>query len=151
MLRRRKIKDISCSRESDHNILQENNFCRNARSRLAGSVLCGLCPVPITFLGFEVGFGVISGDKLDHSDALYRVLEDHGSAAGRHSWDPMTVVLALIGDEEKAGYDTVVGYASVDPESGANRFIRDENGKHRFVVKKYPNEYYADQINHLIQ
>ena len=118
MLRRRKIKDISCSRESDHNILQENNFCRNARSRLAGSELCGLCPVPITFLGFEVGFGVISGDKLDHSDVLYRVLVDHGSAAGRHSWDPMTVVLALIGDEEKAGYDTVVGYASVDPESG---------------------------------
>ena len=76
------------------------------------------CPVPITFLDFEVGFGVISGDKLDHSDVLYRVLEDHGSATGRHSWDPMTVVLALIGDEEKAGYDTVVGYASVDPESG---------------------------------
>jgi len=38
---------------------EENNFIRNERSRAAGNVLCEKCPVPVTFLGWEIGADVI--------------------------------------------------------------------------------------------
>ena len=129
---------------------KENNFCRNERSRVAGKEFCDLCPVPITFLGWEVGRGILTGGSLDKNDALYHALCDHGSYNGRDSWDPMLVMTALIGDEDKAGYTTVRGTASVDPETGANKFMRDSNGKHSFVIKKHDDRYYAEQINSII-
>lgn len=48
----------------------------------------------------------------------------------------MLVLMAIIGDEEKGGYDVIRGTASVDKISGANNFNVDENGKHLYVVKK---------------
>ena len=125
----------------------ENNFCRNPRSRAGGSAFCELCPVPVTFLGFEIGLDVISGAFLDRNDPLHLALADHGSPNGRHSWDPMLVLMALIGDEERAGYETVKGRAYLDPATGANHFEKNSEGKHKFVIKKYPNQYYEEQIN----
>lgn len=130
---------------------KENNFCRNPRARKAAAEVVDLCPVPVTFLGFEVGCDVISGGELDEDDFLHKVLVDHGSAKGRSSWDPMLVCMALNGDEEASGYDTVRGTASVDPETGANYFRKDPDGKHKYVVKKYPDSYYADIINGLLK
>ena len=129
---------------------KENNFCRNFRSRVAGIVFCKLCPVPITFLGWEIGYGVLSGGNLNKDDILYQVLKDHGSSNGRHSWDPMLVLMALCGDEEDAGYKTVLGTASVDAETGANYFVKSSEGRHRFVIKKHENSYYEKKINSLI-
>lgn len=130
---------------------RENNFCRNMRASIAAYDFCGRCPVQVTFLGWEVGYGVTTGGGLDSNDALFRVLKDHGSENGRHSWDPMLVLMALIGDEEKAGYDTVSGKASVDAETGANHFEQNTLGKHKFVIKKYENSYYEEKINSLIK
>lgn len=129
---------------------KEHNFCLNPRTRLAGKEFCELCPVPVTFLGWEVGYGVISGGELAPGDPLQGVLADHGSPNGRHSWDPMLTLLALIGNEEKAGYDTVSGSASVDPETGANYFKKHPCGTHKFVVKKQEDAFYAAQINKLL-
>ncbi len=129
---------------------KENNFCRNPRSRIAGKEFCELCPVPVTFLGWEIGYGVITGGQLDENDHLYQVLSDHGSKKGRHSWDPMLVLMALIGDENAAGYRTASGTASVDEETGANYFLSDDRGKHKFVIKNYDNAYYEKQINNLL-
>ena len=126
---------------------KENNFCRNARSRIAGRDFCELCPVPVTFLGWEVGFGVLSGGALTPGDHLYDVLADHGSLGGRHSWDPMLVQMALIGDETQAGYETVSGRASVDAQTGANYFTKVPDGPHKYVVKKFGNDYYQKQID----
>ena len=128
----------------------ENNFCSTPRSRVAGKEFCELCPVPVTFLGWEISFNLLTGGKLRHDDVLYRVLVDHGSQGGRHSWDPMLVMLALIGDEKEAGYDTVTGHASVDEATGANHFTRNPDGMHTFVVKNKPNKYYTDQIDALL-
>ena len=130
---------------------RENNFCRNMRASIAAYDFCGRCPVQVTFLGWEVGYGVTTGGGLDSNDALFRVLKDHGSENGRHSWDPMLVLMALIGDEEKSGYDTVSGKASVDAETGANHFEQNTLGKHKFVIKKYENSYYEEKINSLIK
>ena len=129
---------------------KENNFCRADRSRRAGEVFCRLCPVPVTFLGWEVGYGVLSGGRTDKEDHLYHALCDHGSAEGRHSWDPMLVLLALLGDEGQAGYDTVRGHASVDADTGVNHFEKDENGLHAYVVKNREDRYYEDLIDGML-
>ncbi len=129
---------------------KENNFARNERSRVAGSVFCKKCPVPVTFLGWEVGADVITGDNLKKDDILYGVLCDHGSQNGRLSWDPMLVQLALIGDENKAGYDTVKGRAVVDKNSGKNNFYPCSDGNHKYVIKRENSEYYKKQINEAI-
>jgi hypothetical protein len=63
----------------------------------------------------------------------------------------MTAMLAVIGDEEEAGYDTVSVKVTVDPETGKNFFTPDENSGRRFVVKKFPDEYYANMINKVIE
>ncbi len=129
----------------------ENNFCRNVRSRIAAEAFCRMCPVPVTFLGFEVGENVITGGNLKKTDHLYHVLQDHGSGSGRHSWDPMLVLMAMIGDEERAGYDKVTGIARVDAVTGKNFFSEEVNGKHSYVKKRYENAYYEKEINGLLQ
>jgi len=130
---------------------RENNFARNSRSAEAGHIFCDLCPVPITFLGWEVGHRVITGGELDKNDVLYRVLLDHKKPDGRSSWDPMLVTMAIIGEEEKAGYKTVVGKAYVDPDSGYNSFTETSDGNHRYVIKTKADDYYKNQINSLIK
>ena len=62
----------------------------------------------------------------------------------------MLVQMALIGDEERAGYQTVLGTASVEANTGANHFLVDDKGNHKFVVKVHENDYYAAQINQAI-
>lgn len=128
----------------------ENNFARNARARVAAEEFCRLCPVPVTFLGFEVGVDVITADALDKEDFLYLAMCEWGAGNGRNSWDPMLVELAITGDEALAGYETVRGTARVDKFSGANFFERSESGMHQFVVRKHPMEYYKEKINLLL-
>ena len=125
---------------------RENNFCRNERARIAAEAFCRLCPVPVTFLGWEVGNTVLSGMGLPEEDPLCHVLRDHGSPNGRSSWDPMLLLLALEGDAEKAGYRTVRGTARVNATDGSNVFIPSEDGLHRFVVKTHPDSYYEEKI-----
>lgn len=128
----------------------EHNFCNNDRSRKAGHILCEKCPVPIVFLGFEAGESVLTGDGLPKDDLLCIALTHHGHAEkGRSSWDPMTALLAVIGDTEKAGYDTVRGTARLDPETGRNYFTKGD-GLHRFVVKVKPDSFYRDEIQRRI-
>ena len=134
----------------DENPGKENNFARNARSRRAAAVFCEKCPVPITFLGWETGFDVITGDRLNKDDVLYRALCEHGSPNGRMSWDPMLVQLALAGSCARAGYSAVCGTARVDPETGLNYFEKSESGKHRYVVRQRNSDFYKRSINELI-
>ena len=129
---------------------KENNFARNERSRTAANYLCKHWPVPITFLGWEVSFNILTGDKLKTDDVLYRVMCDYNARDGRHSWDPMLVLMACINDEQKAGYKTMHGTASVDAATGVNNFCFDENGRHKFVVKIYEDDFYKNAVNNLL-
>ena len=126
---------------------REYNFYKNEITCQAGHELCALWPTAITFLGWEVGFSVCTGDKLPDGDLLKQVMIDHRSVDGRSSWDPMTVLLAIIGDPEKAGYNCVYGKASVDPADGSNTFAAAADGQHRYVIKKFDDSYYADAVN----
>lgn len=130
---------------------KEYNFDNNKRSQIAGSVFCEKCPVPVTFLGWEIGADVITGDNLDENDILKLIFTDCGVPNGRLSWDPMTALLAIIGDEAKAGYDVVCGKASVNENNGENNFYTSACGKHKYVMKNKSNEYYKNQINELIK
>lgn len=130
---------------------REYNLSAYERTRRAAAMICEKSPVPITFLGGEVGASVITGARLRADDVLKIAMCDHGSANGRSSWDPMTAELAVIGDEAAAGYDVVTGTARIDPETGANYFTPSVDGRHRYVVKKYPDEYYRDRIDELIR
>ena len=127
----------------------ENNFARAPRSRKASAYLLEHCPCPIVFLGWEVGAGVISGrpgDIPDDTDPLRMAFIAHGSTNGRSSWDPMLVLLALENDFAKAGYEVRRGYASVDAETGENRFRYDEKGPHCYVVKTRPDDWYEEKL-----
>lgn len=126
---------------------REYNFYKNSLTRRSGSELCANWPSPITFLGWEVGHSVLTGGNLPDGDLLKQVLSDHGSVAGRSSWDPMLVLLAITGDPAGAGYRCVYGKAQVDPADGSNHFTEDPAGPHRYVVKQHEDAYYAAAVN----
>ena len=126
---------------------REYNFYKNPLTRRSGAELCAHWPTPITFLGWEVGHSVKTGGELPDGDLLKQVMTDHGSAAGRSSWDPMLILLALTGDPEKAGYRCVYGHAQVDESDGSNHFTEDAAGPHRYVIKTHEDSYYAAAID----
>ena len=130
---------------------KENNFCRNQRAIHGGERFCRLCPVPVTFLGWEIGTVVITGGGLCDSDPLHQVLCDFGSPEGRKSWDPMLALLAVIGDCEAAGYEAVRGTARVDAHTGENTFLPSPSGLHRYVKMKMLPAFYKEQINQRIR
>lgn len=127
----------------------EYNLCQYPFAQAGSHAFVSNCPCPITFLGWEVGSQVVTGNLLKEDDFLHIALDDHGSGKGRESWDPMLAVLALTNDNEKAGYKTVKGTATVD-EKGLNYFEENENGHHEYVVKAQPDQFYIDIINNLI-
>lgn len=129
---------------------KEYNFSAYPLCAEAGAYICRNCPAPITFLGFEVGANVICGGKTAEDDLLHLAFAAHGSANGRCAWDPLTALLAITGDETTAGYDTVAGFAHVDPVSGENSFTADPNGPHRFVVPRYAELWYANRLDDLL-
>ncbi len=116
----------------------------------AGAYICENCPVPITFVGFEIGVDVITGDKLPHDDILWQAFNAHGSGNGRSSWDPLTVLTAILQDEAAAGFSVVRGRAVIDRKTGRNNFFPDENGPHSYVKRLYPAQWYADRINSIL-
>jgi len=126
---------------------KEHNFCVSSRSRRTGYMICTEWPTEITFLGWEAGNTVLSGGNLKSSDLLGATLKAYGTPKGRSSWDPMTALMAVVGDPEKAGYETVRGTVVLNPEDGSNTFTPDPKGRHRYVVKKYSDTYYSDWIN----
>lgn len=130
----------------------EYNIANNAHSASAAKIVAEKFPCPITYLGFEAGVTVITGGKSvigDEKDALSLSMVAHGSEKGRNSWDPMTAMLCLHGNEEKAGYTTVYGNVYID-ENGKNYFEEDNSSDRCYVVKKQPDSFYENEINSLI-
>ena len=127
----------------------EHNFALDREAAEAAAYLCDNSPVPLVFLGHEVGDTVITGGE-SSKGILGEAMALHGSHRGRCSWDPMTALLAVVNDIEAAGYTAVRGRAEVDPVTGENRFYESENGNHCFVCKAKPDEYYSQLINSIV-
>lgn len=126
---------------------KEHNFSNNTRASEAAEYLCRFWSSPMTFLGYEVGNSVISGNKPDHNDPLYQAMVDAGYPDGRCSWDPMLILLGFSGNPEIAGYECIYGIASVDGKNGMNHFQKNPQGRHRYVIKTREDKYYAEIIN----
>ena len=126
---------------------KEHNFSNNTKASEAAEYLCRFWSSPMTFLGYEVGKSVISGNKLDHNDPLYQAMVDAGYPNGRCSWDPMLILLGISGNPEIAGYECVYGTASVNGKNGMNHFQKNPCGQHRYVIKTREDKYYAEIIN----
>lgn len=45
------------------------------------------------------------------------------------------------------GYNVVYGKASVEKMTGANHFEHTSAGRHRYVIKKNPDSFYAEAID----
>ena len=130
---------------------KEFNFSYTPFARKAASVVLEKCPCEITLSGWEVGSTVITGNTLKKDDYLNTAMTDWGCTDGRASYDPMTAMLAVIGDEAEAGYDTVSVKVTVDLETGANYYTPDESSNCKFVIKKFEDSFYSDMINKVIE
>lgn len=131
----------------------ECNFSRTQKARDAICAVLRDCPVPITFLGYEVGESVLSGGALrgqPWDDPLRDVLRDYGAEKGRSSWDPLLVLLACVGDAAAMGFDLVRGVAEVDPASGCSRFTANPEGKHSYVTKAQSDEWYTARLDSIL-
>ena len=115
---------------------KEFNFSYTPFACEASSIILEKCPCEITLLGWETGAELITGNTLKMDDYLYTAISDWGSPEGRESWDPMTAMMAVIGNEA---------------EAGENYFTPDENSNRKFVIKKFPDEYYSNMINEVIE
>lgn len=131
---------------------KEYNITTYDKARQGASIICKKWPTPITFLGYEVGNTVITGDTLSNENDLLKGTLVHAKRYyGRLSWDPMLVYMACMQSEEKAGYELIKGYAEVNPETGENNFIKDINGPHGYVVKKQSDSYYSNTLNRILK
>lgn len=134
----------------DENGGREYNLSAYPIAAEAGSYICEHCPVPVTFLGFEVGESVITGGSLPEGDLVGEAYRARGFADGRCSWDPMLTLAAIVNDESEAGYDNVKGKATVDAQTGKNYFEKTVDGSHTYLVKNKCDGYYAAAINELL-
>lgn len=132
----------------EENGREYNIYCTEAGCKAAKYIFEN-SPVPVTCLGWEVGNTVITGGKAKEDDLLKITFNVHGSPDGRSSWDPMLTLLAIINDEERAGYEKVCGQAFVNTETGENNFTEGE-GNCAYVVKKFDDKFYSDMIDELI-
>ncbi len=133
----------------DKKVGMEYNFFAYPLNREAAAYICEHCPVPLTFLGFEVGKDIVTGGK-DVPGLTGIAYAAHRSPAGKPSWDPMTALFAITGNAEKAGYRRVAGKASVNPKTGANSFVPDAAGPHSYLVKTRENSFYQRQIQEIL-
>ena len=133
----------------DKNPGREYNFFAYKLNREAAAYICEHCPVPLTFLGYEVGKDVVTGGKAvpGLTGIAYAA---HLSRGGRPSWDPMAALFSIVGDAEKAGYRRIRGKAAVDPKSGQNRFEACDSGNHSYLVKEKEACFYKDQIDEIL-
>lgn len=130
-----------------------NNFDRTAQARASARDVATNWPTVVIYAGHEIGTDIITGDNLagtQATDILAQALLDHGSAAGRPSWDPTTVLASVGQDPALSGFGLVRGTNRVDSVTGANTFYPIPNGKDWYMVKTIPDSDYKTIINTLL-
>ncbi len=111
-----------------------------------------LCPAPIVICPFEVGLDMITGAAMTAKggrtspDSLSYIV--HGSAGGRHSWDPATALYAVRG----AGRLFTLSDPGicVIAEDGISSFTRSPGGRHRYLECAVPKADIAAEIDRTV-
>lgn len=110
-------------------------------------------PGDIDFLGWELGFDVITGSRFPAGSTVNNPVAAAyerycGTGVGRRSWDPMTVSLAVNG--EAAGY-RYSNYGRVDVlEDGTTTWTEDPVGRHRIALRTRGASDIADALDLLL-
>lgn len=132
----------------------EHNFNSYPFAITGAQTVANTCPVKVVYLGYEVGDSVLTGGTLSSTvgtdDLLYKCLQAHGSASGRSSWDPMTMMIQIIGGTYEAGYNTVEGTNTIS-STGSNSWTAGTGTNQFYVVKRYPDSWFQYQINQIIE
>ena len=137
----------------------EYNLGYTKRARDASFYVLENYPETIVFLDAATGAEVITGQQLkddfDLNDPLARAFYDWDTEGdvynkGRYSWDPMTALLAIRGDNYEAGYDTVKGTGSIDIRTGETYWEESESGSHEYVETRFGSSYYSTEINDIL-
>lgn len=138
----------------------EGNFA-NGAGAVANTniVLTANIDNPIIFLGRESGWPVQSGGSLENMtyDPLHISLKDynHGTFAPRSSYDPLTTLIACLGND-KTGFNLTRGTNTINTDSssaqyGYNTFTANSTGHHYYVSYRYSSmQYYVNLINTII-
>jgi len=118
----------------------------------ASKATAELSPVKTVILPFEAGLDMITGAENtakygDTRPSSYAFL-CHGSANGRHSWDPATVLYAVYGASEWFD-DGKGGKVSVNNEGGTD-FVEDSDGNCYVLTLKQTKTEIASVIDRLI-
>lgn len=111
-----------------------------------------LCPAPVVICPFEVGLDMITGAAMTAKggrgspDSLSYIV--HGSADGRHSWDPATALYAVRG----AGRCFTVSDPGICiiAEDGISSFTRSPAGLHRYLECAAPKAEIAAEIDRTV-
>lgn len=119
-------------RHSEWNIICDLKSARNFIKK---------CPVPVVFLPYEVGYGMITGKKAvaeltDTTPLTLSFIKFPNAKNGRDSWDPATVCYA-INPDSGLFLSSKPGEILID-ETGITTFIENAEKQHSFL-----------QINHL--
>ncbi len=110
-------------------------------------------PVKVVFLPFEAGWDMITGAKNvekygETRPSSYGFIK-HGSANGRHSWDPATALYAVYG-EYGCFVESKPGRVTFD-DAGVSTFEEVENGLHYVLTLAKSKPEIADVIDGLME
>lgn len=98
------------------------------------------CPVPIAYVGFELGNQVFTADEMtlqllpEESPVAssYRLHASSLANTARPSWDMIAALYAI--DGSYGLFDIIRGENQISPEDGSNSFVADEDGKDAYLV-----------------
>jgi purine nucleosidase len=109
-------------------------------------------PVPIVFVGFEVGVDVITGRSFppgaERNSPVAAAYRRYAGGRGRASWDLIAVSLAVRGTGPYLSLSES-GTLSVD-QAGANAWMPDPAGSHRYVRRTHDAEQVAADLEALL-
>ncbi|NLD88353.1 MAG: hypothetical protein GX633_08885 [Clostridiales bacterium] len=128
---------ITCAFPPEDCIAEDNSIKPHAEWNIlwdipAAQDVCSLSPVPLVFLPYEVGLDMLSGKPMTERgegkvpDSFAYII--HGSANGRHSWDPATALYAVYGAKPWF-YKSASGKVTVR-DNGLTDFAICPEGKH---------------------
>lgn len=125
----------------------EWNFLMDAT---AAAHVCNNWPGEVWFSTFEVGESIITGSKWNWEGGINPVRDAYRlhSPNGRMSWDLTAVWAAVMGPEPFFALSDC-GILTVD-DKGNNKWMPNENGNHRYLLKVAPDEMIQKALDDLM-
>lgn len=111
-------------------------------------------PTDIFFIGFSLGRGIVTGQKLRElpiTNPVRKSYELHNGLKGRPSWDQLAVLFAGMPEKARARYFKVSepGINSIE-KNGANQWYADAEGAHYFLTLNVEKQEIAELISQLM-